>query len=153
MSRVTETGPDKAAQGKWGVEDLRERPASKGSIVYHIKVISDTKTLTTGDGKFIWAVPQDVGGLNLLDVEIDVTTVSTSGIVQVQLRNITQAADMLTTKVQVDANEFHSKDAATQPVVDLANDDVVIGDRLAIDVDAAGTGAKGLGVVLTFGTS
>ena len=27
MSRVTETGPDKAAQGKWGVEDLRERPA------------------------------------------------------------------------------------------------------------------------------
>ena len=27
MRRVTETGPDKAAQGKWGVEDLRERPA------------------------------------------------------------------------------------------------------------------------------
>ena len=25
--RVTETGPNKAAQGKWGVEDLRERPA------------------------------------------------------------------------------------------------------------------------------
>ncbi|MGH2362623.1 MAG: hypothetical protein ACRDGM_19020 [bacterium] len=117
---------------------------------YHIKVISDTRTFTTGDGKFIWSVPRDVGGLKLIEVAISVTTISSSGIVQVQIRNITRTADMLSTRVQVDANQFHSKDAATQPVVDTANNDVAHGDRIAIDVDAAGTGAKGLEVVLTF---
>lgn len=119
--------------------------------IYHIKVVADTQTIATGDGRFIWAVPQDLVSHMLTDVEMDVTTVSSSGIVQVQLRNVTQAVDMLTTRVQVDANEFHSKDAATQPVVNTANADVQHGDRIAIDIDAAGTGAKGLGVVLTFG--
>src|SRR3989304_5212118 len=114
----------------------------QSGIIYHIKVIADTSVITTGDGKFIWAVPQDLGGKDLIDVEMDVTTVSSSGIVQVQIRNITQGADMLSTRVQVDASEFHSKDAATQPVVDTSNDDVAHGDRIAIDVDAAGTGAK-----------
>jgi hypothetical protein len=119
--------------------------------IYHIKVFTDTDTVVAGDGAFIWAIPQDLNMTELLDVELDVTTVSSSGIVQVQLRNITQSADMLSTRVQVDAGEFHSKDAATQPVVDTANDDVAHGDRIAVDVDAAGTGAMGLGIVLTFG--
>jgi hypothetical protein len=35
-------------------------------------------------------------------------------------------------------------------VVNTATDDVAVGDRIAIDVDGAGTGAKGLGVILTF---
>lgn len=31
-----------------------------------------------------------------------------------------------------------------------SNDGVATGDRIAIDVDAAGTGARGLGVILRF---
>ena len=122
-----------------------------GSIIaYHIKVFSDAQTITTGDGKFIFAIPEDVGGSILFDVELDVTTVSSSGIVQVQVRNITQAVDMLSTRVQVDVSEFHSKDASTQPVIDANNNDVAHGNRIAIDVDAAGTGAKGLRIILIF---
>lgn len=140
------------AAAQWGVRDLRRRPAvSLGTIVYHIKVTSDTGTaISTGDGKFIWSVPQDMNGYLLADVEASVTTVSSSGIVQVQLRNITQSVDILSTRVQVDASEFHSNDAATQPVITAANADVAHEDRIAIDVDAAGTGAKGLEIVLTF---
>ncbi len=37
--RVTETGPNKAAQGKWGVEDLRERPAPMASAAGQIEWI------------------------------------------------------------------------------------------------------------------
>ena len=57
---------------------------------------------------------------------------------------------MLSTGAQIDANEKHSKDASTVYVINTANDDVVWGNEISIDVDAAGTGAKGLGVSLTF---
>jgi hypothetical protein len=57
---------------------------------------------------------------------------------------------MLTTKITIDASEFTSYTAATAPVIDSANKDVATGDLIAIDVDVAGTGAKGLGVILTF---
>ena len=40
--------------------------------------------------------------------------------------------------------------AAAAAVVDATYDDVATGDRLAVDVDVAGTGAKGLGIILTF---
>jgi hypothetical protein len=57
---------------------------------------------------------------------------------------------MLTTKISIDASEFTSYTAAAAPVIDTGNDDVATGDLLAVDVDVAGTGAKGLGVLLTF---
>lgn len=104
--------------------------------------------MTTGDGKFIFAFPYVSGTLK--DLEIDVTTVSSSGIVQVQVRNATQSLDMLSTRIQVDANEFHSKDASTLFVINSANAVIARGDRIAVDVDAAGTGAKGLGISLIF---
>lgn len=121
-----------------------------GGIEYNIKVFSDRGVLTTGDGKFIFAVSDDIDGMNLVDADAYVTTVSSSGTPTIQIRNVTQAADMLSTRITIDASEFTSYTAATPPVIDLANDDVAKGDRIAIDVDVAGTGAKGLGVILEF---
>ena len=68
----------------------------------------------------------------------------------IQIRNVTDAVDMLSTRISIDAGELHSKDATTPPVVDAAHDDVAYGDLLAIDIDTAGTGAKGLMIVLVF---
>lgn len=151
MRRVTETGPNKGAQGKWGVEDLRERPAPPPRpVVLFIKVVSDFMTVTTGDGKFVFEVSEDMDAMDLVAIETYVTTVSTSGKPTVQIRNVTQTADMLSTKCEIDANEKNSRDAAVPAVIDTANDDVAWGDHLAVDVDVAGTGAKGLGVMLTF---
>ena len=56
----------------------------------------------------------------------------------------------LTTNVTIDASEFTSYTAATAAVIDSGNKDVATGDLIAIDVDAAGTGRKRLGVILTF---
>ena len=120
------------------------------AAVLFIKVYSDTQTVATGDGKFIFEVSEDMDGMNLIDVETYVTTASSSGNPTVQIRNVTQTADMLTTRCEIDANEKNSKDAATQAVIDTANDDVAWGDHIAIDVDVAGTSAMGLGVILTF---
>jgi hypothetical protein len=115
-----------------------------------VKVIADTATLTTGDGQAIFMIPASLGGCDLTAIAAAVTTVSSSGLPTVQIRNITQTADMLTTKVTIDASEFTSLTAATAAVIDTGNDDVASGDLIAIDVDVAGTGAKGLIVNLTF---
>lgn len=97
-------------------------------------------------------IPAELNGMNLVDIEAYVTTVSSSGLPTVQIRNITQTADMLTTKVSIDASENTSLTAATAPVIDTGNDDVATGDLIAVDVDVSGTGAKGLGVVMSFQT-
>lgn len=131
----------------------RHRPNGSDPVdaLYEIKVFDDTTAAATGDGKMIFAIPSDLGGCRLKDAQAFVTTVSSSGLPTVQIRNVTQAADMLTTKVTIDASEFTSYSAATPRVIDAANAAVARGDLIAIDVDVAGTGAKGLGVILTFG--
>ncbi len=106
--------------------------------------------ITTGDGKAYWRVPSTVGGMDLVAVAAAVTTVSSSGIPTVQIANVTQAADMLTTKLTIDASETDSSTAATAAVIDTGNDDVATGDMLRIDIDVAGTGAKGLMVEMQF---
>lgn len=115
-----------------------------------LKIMDDATIVTTGDGKLVFAVPLSLNGLNLTDADAYVTTVSSSGTPTIQIRNVTQAADMLSTRITIDASEFTSYTAAAAPVIDTANDDVATGDLLAVDVDVAGTGAKGLGVILTF---
>lgn len=89
-------------------------------------------------------------GLSLRVVELFITTISSSGIVQVQIRNRTQAVDMLSTRVQVDAGDLNSGTSGTPPVINAANDQVFWMDEICIDVDAAGTGAEGMGVILEF---
>lgn len=106
--------------------------------------------ITTGDGKAYFSIPAAWNGFNLIAVQGHVTTVSSSGIPTVQIRNVTQTADMLTTKLTIDASEKDSATAATPAVIDTANDDVANGDEIAIDIDVAGTGTKGLIVIMTF---
>jgi hypothetical protein len=120
------------------------------SRVLEAKVISDTATLATGEGQMIVCVPAALDGCNLTAVAAFVSTVSSSGLPSVGIRNVTDSVEMLSTNVTIDANEFTSYTAATPPVIDAAHDDVTTGDLIAVDVDAAGTGAKGLGVILTF---
>lgn len=119
-------------------------------IAEHIKVFEDIETVLAGDGAFYFGCARDFDAYLLSDVEIDVSTVSSSGIVQVQIHNLTQAVDMLSTRVQIDANETHSRTSSVSAVINAANAEVAHGDIIRIDVDAAGTGAKGLAVVLKF---
>ena len=118
--------------------------------VIQIKVFDDATNLATGDGKAIFMIPEELNGMNLVDVEAFVTTVSTSGTPTIMIRNVTDNVDMLSTPITIDVNEKTSLTATTPPVINTNYDDVITGDLIAIDVDVAGTGAKGLGVVLSF---
>ena len=117
-----------------------------------IKVIADDTALTTGDGKTHFTVPIELNGMDLVTVGAHVYTVSSSGTPTVQLHNLTDTVDMLTTEITIDANEKDSSTALTPAVIDGTNDDVVTGDEIRIDVDVAGTGTAGLEVRLGFRT-
>lgn len=108
--------------------------------------------LTTGDGKAFFRVPVWMNGAVVSDVGAAVSTVSSSGAPTAQVRRVRAGsgdADVLSTPVSVDVSEIDSSTAATQPVINTANDDLLTGDQLHVDVDVAGTGTKGLLVSIT----
>jgi len=116
----------------------------------YVQVISTVTALAIGNGRACITIPDNLNGMNLVDADASVYTASTSGTPTVQIHNLTDTADMLSTLITIDANEYSSYTAATQPVINGATDDVVTGDRIRIDVDVAGTGTLGLDVILTF---
>lgn len=115
-----------------------------------IKLIDDATALGTGDGKFIFVVPAFLNGWNLVHVEAHVTTASSSGVPTYTIYNLTDSADMLSTAITIDINEYTSEDAATPAVINGATDDVATGDRIEINKDVAGTGEKGDEVFMLF---
>lgn len=132
---------------------LKWADASGGSTVktMQIKLMDDATIMTTGDSKFIFAISAELNGMNLTTANAYVSTASTSGTPTIQIRNITNSnVDMLSTPITIDANENTSYTATTPAVVDTNNDGVSTGQLLTVDIDVAGTGAKGLGIILTF---
>lgn len=132
-------------------QELLSRAQRRSSArVAQIKLFDDATAATTGDGRFIFFVPPELDNLDLFDVYAYVTTVSSSGALTIQVRNVTDTVDMLSTAITIDQSEFSSLTAATPPVINNLYSRVSSGDRIALDVDGAGTGTTGLGVVLTF---
>src|SRR5262245_31448475 len=83
-----------------------------GPVVLERKIFTETALVTTGDGKLIWMTTDDLDRMVVSRAEAWVTTVSSSGAVTVQIRNVTQAWDILSTKITIDASEFTSYTAA-----------------------------------------
>lgn len=124
-----------------------------GKRVAFLVVLDDTTDTAVADGAgdFTFRIPAVLNGYNLVDIECGVYIAGTTNTTDIQIANVTQAADMLSTKCTVDSTETDSSTAATAPVIDGANDDVATADQIRIDVDAVSTtAAKGLYVELTF---
>jgi len=79
----------------------------------HIIIDGPTTDATTGDGKAYFTVPASMDGMNLVSVQYDFVTAGTTGTHDVQIHNVTQAVDMLSTKMTVDSTENSSSTAAT----------------------------------------
>lgn len=114
--------------------------------------------LTTGDTKALARIPSSMNGYELVEANACVTTVSSSGPVTIQVAKSsrtnattrTASVNMLSTPITIDVSEFDSLDAAAEVIQTDGKEDVVTGDQIRIDIDAAGTGAKGLFVELIF---
>lgn len=118
-----------------------------------VQVVEGATDTATGDGKAYFMIPEELDGMNLVDIKGGVVTAGTTGTTDVQIHNVTDAVDMLSTKLTIDSGETTSETAATAAVINGSNDDVAGGDVLRIDVDAVSTtAAQGLFVTLTFRT-
>lgn len=119
-----------------------------GERAVQMVVFGFETAVATGNGKFYFHVDSRLDGMNLVDVHAEVITASTSGLPTIQIRNVTQTADMLTDRITIDENETGSDTATTPALIDTNNDDVVENDLIAVDVDVAGTNTEGLIITL-----
>lgn len=113
-------------------------------------VFSPDIPLSTGDGKFYMHIPSKMNSDRLVEVHAEVVTAGTTGTTDIQIHNVTQSADMLSTKLTIDTGETGSDTAATPAVIDTANDDIDEDDVLRIDVDAVST-TPPEGLIVTLG--
>tara|TARA_R110002020_G_scaffold222035_1_gene430360 strand:+ start:82 stop:669 length:588 start_codon:yes stop_codon:yes gene_type:complete len=118
-----------------------------------IKCVADGIGPSVGNGITHVTIPSPLNDRKLQNAEAHVYTVGTGGsITSVQLHNLTDAVDMLSTPITIDLNEKDSSTAATPHVIGASNT-VETGDVIRIDVDAVATNTLGLELRMVFGTA
>lgn len=121
-----------------------------GIRYYSLLIFDYTVDVATGDGKAYFVVPPGLNGMNLVYVHGKSITAGVTGTMDVQIHNVTDAVDMLSTKLTTDSAETGTDTAATPYVINTSNDDVASYDLLRADFDAVQT-TKAKGYILTLG--
>lgn len=108
-----------------------------------IPISDETTTITTGTAKVTFRMPCKA---TIWAVRASVNTVSSSGIPTFDINEA--GTTILSTKLTIDASELTSTTAAAAAVIS----DAAIADdaEMTIDIDVAGTGAKGAKVVIYY---
>ena len=127
-----------------------DAPSVRGTLdlveSFIIAVSDETTALTTGTAKVTFRAPYALT-LNPTSAPLpkaNVNTASSSGVVTVDINK--NGTSILSTKLTIDASEKTSVTAATPAV--LSSTSLAADDEVTIDIDTAGTGAKGLKVIL-----
>lgn len=104
-----------------------------------IAVGDETTAITTGTAKVTFRMPY---AMTVTAVRANLATASSSGTPTVDIND--SGTTILSTKLTIDANELTSTTAASAAVI---SDSALADDaEITIDIDVAGTGAKGLKV-------
>lgn len=119
-----------------------------GQKTVQIMVFEQATDWAIGDGKAYFVVPQSMNGMNIVRVHARVITAGTTGTSDIQIRNVTDSQDILSTKLTIDSAETGSDTAATAAVINTSYDDLATNDLIAIDIDATST-TKPKGLILT----
>lgn len=147
----TQTSPIVLIEKSDGTDLFKVNNAGATTSETQVIVFDFTTATSTGDGKFYLHIGQKIGSANLVGVHAEVITAGTTGTTDIQIYNVDNAVDMLTTKLTVDSGETGSDTADVPAVINTSNDDVDENDVLRIDVDAISTTpAQGLIVTLEF---
>ena len=101
------------------------------------------------NGAAYFQPPAELAGQNIVGISGQWTgTIGTGAATSVQLRNTTQAADVLTTNLTIDAGERSSTTAAVPAVINTAEDDITSGDVYQLDIDVIGSTIPGTGLLV-----
>lgn len=107
-----------------------------------VAVTDEITALETATAAITFQIPDD---FTLVSVFASLTEESSSGAVQVDL-NLTGTGTIFSTPITIDVSELSSLTAATPPV--LSTTAFSQGDEITVDIDSAGTGAKGLKIYM-----
>ena len=117
--------------------------------IFSLTAVDSQSAVTTGDAKASMSVGASLDGYDLVSVTVTVEDKGVTGTTHVVLRSWRGgvAAALTSTGVTVGDEWF-----AADSTIDTANDDVLQGDRIYIDIDAihSGTAPNGCDVVLEF---
>ena len=116
-----------------------------------VKCVADTIGPSVGNGITHVTIPSTLDGKNLSSAQAHVYTAGTGSLTTVQLHNLTDGQDMLSTPITIDASEKDSSTAAT-PSVTGSYTGVSTADVIRIDVDVVATSTLGLEVRMVFNT-
>ena len=135
-----------ALEAKVGVDGSAVTTSLDYKVTYPQEVIviaisDETTDIATGTAVVTFRMPF---AMTLTAVRASLSTASTSGTPTFDINE--GGTTILSTKITVDANEKTSTTAATAPVI---SDSALADDaEMTIDVDVAGTGAKGAKIYL-----
>lgn len=122
-----------------------------GTKTVILKVMAEATVVTSGDGKMYFTIPVELNGMNLVSVGAHIYTADGAQNMDIDIYNLTQTADMLSTAMRIETSEKDTATSAQPGTIDTSNDDVATGDEIRIDVTTfTGTGAKGLEIRLGF---
>jgi hypothetical protein len=116
-----------------------------------VKCVADTIGPSVGNGITHVTIPSTLDGKNLSSAQAHVYTAGTGSLTTVQLHNLTDGQDMLSTAITIDSGEKDSSTAAT-PSVTGAYNGVSTADVIRIDVDVVATNTLGLEIRMVFNT-
>jgi len=116
-----------------------------------VKCVADTIGPSVGNGITHVTIPSTLDGKNLSSAQAHVYTAGTGSTTTVQLHNLTDGQDMLSTPITIDSGEKDSSTAAT-PSVTGSYTGVSTADVIRIDVDIVATNTLGLEVRMIFNT-
>jgi len=123
----------------------------KECIPVEIKVVDYTTNVAVGDGQAHFIVPEEMAGMKLVRVAATVITAGTTNSTTIQIHNVTDNVDMLSTVMSIESGEKSTRTSASPGVIDTAHNDVAAGDDLSFDVKTVSTTApKGLIVEMSF---
>ena len=116
-----------------------------------IQIFEGATNCATGNGKAYFTIPSFLNGKNITAIHARVVTAGTTGTMDIQIANVTDTVDLLSTLLTVDSAETGSDTAATPAVINVATDDVATNDLWRVDIDAVHTTpAKGLIITIQF---
>jgi len=117
-----------------------------------LKVVADGADVPdAADGVMHVTIPIEMNGMDLVSVGAHTYTASDGGTaINIDIYNLTQTQDMLSTAITIDNTETDSSTAATPAVINAATDDVVTADVIRIDLNQIGANAAGLEIRMGF---
>jgi hypothetical protein len=90
-----------------------------------------------------------LNGFNIVDVHAEVITAPVGSTIIIDLYNLTQTADILSTNLTIDAGETGSDTAAAAVAIDTGEDDLATNDVIRVDIDQIGSSTAGSGLIVT----